>query len=51
MTFQPRNAQDDIVLNIYNIKHKRFLVLLDVQGDENSFSVYLSGLSGGAPVG
>jgi hypothetical protein len=51
MVFQLRNTQDDIVLNINNIKHKRFLVLLDVQGDRNSLGVHLSGLSGGAPVG
>jgi hypothetical protein len=51
MTFQLRNAQDDIILNINNIKHKRFLMLLDVQDDRNSFSIHLSSLSDGAPVG
>jgi hypothetical protein len=50
MIFQLRNTQDDIIFNINNIKHKRFLVLLDVQGDRNSFSVYSSGLSSGASV-
>jgi hypothetical protein len=51
MVFQPRNTQDDIVLDINNIKHKCLLVLLDVQSDRNSFGVHPSGLSGGAPVG
>jgi hypothetical protein len=50
MAFQLRNTQDDIILNINNIKHKRLLVLLDVQDDKNSFDVHLFGLSGGAPI-
>jgi hypothetical protein len=41
----------DTCIFLTNIKYKRFLVLLDVQGDRNSLGIYLSDLSGGAPVG